>query len=212
VSNPRAVFLEAARTATSLLRRDEVGERWDEPSALREMRVGDLAGHLLRGARSVETYLDAAEPPEAVYDGVGYYAALNLTTDLEDDLNRSVRDRASEAARGGWREVGEEARALCDRLTVRLGEERPDRRVTVIMGLTLTLDECLTTRVVELVVHTDDLAASVGLDDQFPPAPDAASLVIATLVTLARLRHGDEAVMRALARRERDVPDALRVF
>jgi hypothetical protein len=36
--------------------------------------------------------------------------------------------------------------------------------------------------------------------------------VISTLVQIARLRHGDMAVLRALTRRERDLVQALRVF
>jgi hypothetical protein len=67
------------------------------------------------------------------------------------------------------------------------------------------------TRMVELVAHTDDLAVSVGLEPP-PPDPDAATLVVHCLVDVARRRHGDLAVVRALTRRERDVVDALRAF
>ena len=75
----------------------------------------------------------------------------------------------------------------------------------------MTLDDYLVTRLIELVVHTDDLA--VSLDVAAPPIPAAATgLVITTLVEVARIRHGDTAVLRALTRRERDAVAALRVL
>ncbi len=212
VPDPRAAFLDASGAATRLLGRPEVGERWNEPSALPELSVGELAGHLLRGILTVETYLDADEPAEGALDAAGYYHALNLTTDLADDLNRSVRVRSAEAARGGWRAVADEAESLRRRLQGRLGEERSDRRVAVALGLRMSLDEYLVTRVVELVVHTDDLATSVDLSEEFVPTSEASAVTIETLVAVARLRHGDLAVIRSLVRRERDRFEALRVL
>jgi hypothetical protein len=64
---------------------------------------------------------------------------------------------------------------------------------------------------VELVVHADDLAASVGVEPT-PPQPAATAVAIDVLVGVARVRHGDMAVLRALARRERDTVRALRVL
>ncbi len=55
------------------------------------------------------------------------------------------------------------------------------------------------------------LAVSLHLD--LPDLPvEAAGLAITTLVDVARLRHGDLAVLRALTRRERDAASALRVL
>jgi hypothetical protein len=66
----------------------------------------------------------------------------------------------------------------------------------------LGLDDFLLTRLMELVVHADDLAYGVGL-----PAPDFPERVTAPVVDLlARLavrRHGPVNVVRGLARAER---------
>lgn len=63
---------------------------------------------------------------------------------------------------------------------------------------------------VELAVHLEDLALSVGVH---APAPEAAlAIAIDVLVAAARERHGDQAVLHALARRERDTNHALRVL
>jgi hypothetical protein len=54
----------------------------------------------------------------------------------------------------------------------------------------------------EIAVHSDDLAVSVGVEP--PPLPEAVSRVVRhLLVDLAAQRHGDTAVLRGLARAER---------
>jgi len=209
----RAAFLRVAASARQVIAAPEVAAHWDEPSVLAQLTVRGLAGHLGRGAWVVEEYLDAGIPADAVDvgDAVGYYAAIVLTTDLDDVLNTAIRDRGETEAAGGHDAVLERLDATRARLAERFAALAPDARVAAIMGVTLDLDEYLVTRMVELVAHTDDLAVSVGLE---PPAPDpdAATLVVHCLVDVARRRHGDLAVVLALTRRERDVVDALRAF
>lgn len=72
------------------------------------------------------------------------------------------------------------------------------------------LSDYLRTRVVELAVHADDLAASVDTDIVVPE--NVASVTCAVFLDLARARSGDVAVMRTFARRERGDPEVLRVF
>jgi hypothetical protein len=94
-------------------------------------------------------------------------------------------------------------------LRMRLADEPEDRRVEVIDGFVLALDEYLITRIVELTLHSDDLCASVGKPT---PALPGTELTIRTLVDVATMRHGETAVLHALARRERDTVEALRVI
>jgi hypothetical protein len=209
----RSVFLRAARSARDAIASPEVAARWDDGSALAQFTVRALAGHLGRGAWVVEQYLDAgiADTPVEVPDAAGYYAAVVLTPDPDDALNATIRERGEAEAAGGRDAVLERLDATLARLGDRLPALPADTRVSVIMGVTLDLDEYLVTRIVELVVHIDDLAVSVGRDAP-EPDPDAATLVVGALVGGARRRHGDRAVVRALTRRERDVDDALRAF
>jgi hypothetical protein len=177
--------------------------------------VRGLAGHLLRAMTSVEGYLDHPDPAGGGRDvlcAARYYATvLGAETDIHSDLHRSVRQRGVEAAPGRADDFAFQWGETAGALVVRLVREPADRLVEVYGGLVLTLDEYLVTRLVELVVHGDDLATSIGVA---PPAvsPAATGLVIATLVDVARLRHGDTGVVRALARRERDAVGALRVI
>lgn len=61
-----------------------------------------------------------------------------------------------------------------------------------------------------MVVHLDDLEASVGVPMDLPA--EAVEVAIGVLLEMARLRHPPMAVVRALARRERDEAQALRVL
>ena len=66
----------------------------------------------------------------------------------------------------------------------------------------LLLDDLLVTRMMELAVHSDDLAVSVGTATPAPPER-AVDTVIQLLSRLAVRRHGPTAVLRALSRAER---------
>ena len=213
VTDIRALFSETIDATTPLLAERALMERFDGPSALAEFSVRGLAGHLLRAMTSVEGYLDRAEPAGAApVSAAEYYAAvIGTDTDINSDLHRSVRQRGVEAAPGPADEYPARWRETAARLEARLAAATPGRLVQVYGDHVLTLDEYLVTRLIELVVHGDDLAASLGVPA--PPLPAAATgLAIATLVEVARLRHGDGAVLRALARRERDTVGALRVL
>jgi hypothetical protein len=96
-------------------------------------------------------------------------------------------------------------------LRERLAQEPMQRRVAVLHrpGEEMLLDEYLRTRCVELAVHIEDLALSVGSDVRAPER--AVTVAVEVLIGAARQRHGDREVLHGLARRERDVIDALRV-
>jgi uncharacterized protein (TIGR03083 family) len=216
MTDVRALFIDTALAAQTLLFEPALVEKFDGPSALAEFPVRGLAGHLLRAMTSVEGYLDRPEPgagPDlAVVSPADYCAALaEAGNDLDSEFHRAIRRRGLDEASGTPEELALAWSRTAARLGDRLQSESGDRLVQVFGDMVLTLDDYLVTRLVELVVHADDLAASLGV----PPAPlpaAATGLVIATLVEVARIRHGDAAVLRALARRERDTVEALRVL
>jgi hypothetical protein len=89
-----------------------------------------------------------------------------------------------------------------------LPTEPGDRVVFLPWGpWSLRLDDFLITRMMELAVHSDDLAYSVDTDT--PELPDAVlEPVLGLLTALAVRRHGQPAVLRALSRAER-APDRI---
>ena len=141
----------------------------------------------------------------------GYYGDLAGASEPAPALNTGVRQRSAETAAQGPEALAAEVGAARERLRVRLAQEPADRLMTVRhQGHTLLLDEYLRTRCVELAVHTEDLALSVSSDVRTPGTTLTAAVDV--LVGAARNRHGDAEVLHALARRERDGHDALRVL
>jgi hypothetical protein len=207
----RQAFIDCSAASLALLKSPAVAEQWDGPSALPEFSLKGLAGHLVRATGTVKVYLDRDEPDEEPISTSAYYAAAVDVTDIASPLHVAVRERGEEHAAGGYESLIHQYEDELKHLRSRLAGEPEDRRIRVFKDLVLLLDDYLVTRMIELIVHSDDLAVSVGLaTPEFPPV--AAGMAIDALVGVALLRHGDLAVLRALTRRERDDIEALRVL
>jgi uncharacterized protein (TIGR03083 family) len=195
-------YLSAATTVSALLHSPALPARWTGPSALAEFRVSGLAGHLARGVFNVETYLARPVPSGTTTDAAGYFLAVTGDADLSSEPNRQIRERGEADAGPSAEDLAARYDAGLARLVVDLPGMPESRPVPMIGGNVLSLGECLITRLVELLVHADDLAASIGV-----PTPDfsdePADLVVTVLARIARRRHGTVPVLRALARHER---------
>ncbi|GIH05657.1 hypothetical protein Rhe02_37240 [Rhizocola hellebori] len=198
------VFLATAETVAPLLRTPELESRWHEPSALADFRISGLAGHLARAVLNVERYLDAPVPHGIEpMDAVTYFRTTGADADdPADPIHRVIRERGEQAAEGGPTALAGQYDSARARLGERLSGLSVGQPVLMFDRHVLLLGECLLTRLVELAVHTDDLAVSLGL-----PTPDvgdqAMDLVVTTLSRISRQRHGSLAVLRAFSRRER---------
>lgn len=212
----RDVFLATGDAAMMAMSADETTGAWDRSSALAEMTVGELVAHLARAITQVEVYLDES-PPAAGSELVsaGSYFAHFVDQagrgDIASPANVAVRRRAQESAVRGQTAIVEHAGECLARLRTRFPTEPPDRTLAVFGGLVMNLDQYLLTRIVEMVVHMDDLCVSVGIPLVGVDVM-AFMFATATLVQTASARVGMLGVVRALARRERDADDALRVF
>ena len=204
LSETRGVFLEAAATAVLLLEDPAVTECWIEPSVLADYTVGGLAAHLGRAVSTPVGYLDqkATDRP-ADTDAADYFlAALGDHDPVDSDLHRGVRQRSDDMAASGPLGVLDATRAALQSLTGRLEVEPEDRVVVVFGGMAMTLDDYLETRIVELVIHADDLAASVpGLDVGLVPAAGWA-LARRVVADVAAERLGDRQFVLGLSRAE----------
>jgi hypothetical protein len=205
-------YLSAAGMAVALLRRPEVGAAWEQPSALAEMTVAGLAGHLAYQIFSVGPALDEPLTEEAPIPLLEHYArAAWIVAPLDGEANAGIRASGERIAAEGAQALAERADATYTELTTRLAG-RPGDSVVLLSrtGWALTLDDFLITRTMELAVHMDDLAVSVKVAP--PELPEAAfAPVLDLLARLAVRKHGQSALLRALTRAER-APAAVNAF
>ena len=205
-------FVTAARSVADLLARPEVAAAWDQPSALPAWKVSGLAGHLGDQAPLVVTLLTAEESDrEPITLDEHYRRAAWVGAAVDDEVNVSIRAAGERDAAEGRDALVARVRDALDALPAALATTLPDRSVLIPwQGWAVRRDDFLTIRMMEIAVHSDDLAASVGLDA--PSLPDAVlGPVLGLLTRLAVTRHGQSAVVTALSRAER-APDRINAF
>lgn len=207
-------FLVSAQSAVTLLAEDAVGARWDEPSALADLSVGGLASHLAVQVSSVRDALLAArleveEEPIPLLEH--YTRAAWARGSHDDEANVSIRTKAEEQAHSGHAALMESVQTALDDVARLLAEEAEPRVVRMpSWGWALAFDDFLVTRMMEITVHGDDLAVSIGVQPPLLP-PSVLEPVLSLLVGVAVLRHGQAAVVRTLARAER-APASIAAF
>jgi hypothetical protein len=200
----RTAFLTAAQAAVTLLSDPAVAASWDEPSALAELKVSGLAGHLARQILTVPRVLAQDMPAEDPVSLVDHYSWVRWRdAGLDDEANVSIRRDSESEAADGPAALAARAAAELEQLRRALPAE-PDGRVAHLPWgpWSLSLEDYLVTRMLEIAVHSDDLAHSTGIPAPELP-PEVLDPVLALLWQLALLRHGPTAVLRALSRAER---------
>jgi hypothetical protein len=201
----REAFLRAAESVARLLRDPAVAERWDQPSALQGFTVGGLAAHLAAQVHDqVSLALDAADPGADRIGLLDHYARVAWTDgDLDSEVNTGIRRKGEAQAEAGAAGLTAKVEEALAALRERLPAEPADRVVHLPWtGWSFSLDDLLITRMMEIAVHSDDLAVSCGIATPDLP-PEVIEPVTDLLSRLALRRHGQAAVLRALSRAER---------
>lgn len=203
-----SLYPQVAAVAAGLVTHPEVARRWRDESACAGMTVGGLAHHLAGQTRTVVRLLSAPpheEPPVGVLEH--YRRAAWVHTGLDDEVNVGIREGADEDAATGPEalaaKVSADLAALPPALAPVLdGTRTPDAVLVPWQGWALTAHDLVLTRTMEVLVHSDDLAASI--DAQPPTFPlEAAQAVAGLLAAVAVERHGATPVIRALSRPQR---------
>jgi len=201
-------FLTTARIALGLMRSPQVAEHWEKPSALPEFGVSGLVGHIGYQALPLPAMISAPVGEEPVVSLMEHYARANWTElDVESEVHTRIRA-------GGEKLAAEGQAALCDRFEQTLaelekalpGQENRGVRMPHWGPWAVSLDEYLVSRLMEFVVHCDDLAVSVGADTpEFPRHVN--ETVIDLLTRMALNKHSAVDVVRAFSRKERAPQD-----
>jgi hypothetical protein len=197
-SNNVGIFLETANVVHAAIADEAVAAAWDRPSVLEEQRVSNLCGHLARGTWVVGEYLATGPPPGPPdFNSGAEYLSL-LSDRATEEFHRANRQREATLVPISHSELVTMLRDRLAELDEALRSGAPDRLVAVFSGLVIRLDHYLATRIVEQVVHLDDLARSVGRDPW--PTPQCDALVVALGAEIGLRRRGPTAMVRALYR------------
>ena len=200
----REAFLTAAESAAKMLDQPAVAVAWTEPSALTGFTVGGLAEHLATQILFVLRTLRQPAPHGEPVSLLGHYDRVTwIGADLDAEVNVAIRRGGEDAAVEGAAALVSRTHATVRELCDLLPAEPADRVVQPPSGpWGLRLDDLLVTRMMEIAVHSDDLAVSVGIATPQLPAR-VLDPVLKLLADLAVRRHGAVALLRALSRSER---------
>ena len=202
-------YLEVAGVVRNFLATSDVAKYWDYPSALEEWTVAGLAGHLARPVLNLSSVLAEPVPLGSPrHSAVDYYCQMPAS-DAEHDspAARAIRARGVESA-------GTDLSDLLDRYDKALAlaiDTLPSLPVECEIGtpaqgggVRMLLRQYLITRMIEMLVHTDDLAVSVGAN--YPEFPsDATDDVVSTLACISARRNTPTDLLRVLTRAERPI-------
>lgn len=203
-----AVFLRSLPPVMSALFDQSVlDERWNAPSVLTGMSIGALACHLAAQIHHADDLLRRTNAFPVLPGGADeHYARAAWVHTVSPDDPANDQSKARDQAERGLRTLRIETAAAIERLSLLLESGQATAAAGLPwQGWALRRDDFLLTRLLELVVHGEDLALS--LDIPAPPWPDdALAPVLDLLVRLSVRRHGRSAVLSALTRRERSQP------
>ena len=96
----RTLVVEAVATAADYIDKENVAERWEEPSALEGMTIGALAAHLVRAAGSTLAYLDRTSP-DTTTDGDLLNPVTYFHAAVDSPIHEQIKTVSSEEAANG---------------------------------------------------------------------------------------------------------------
>jgi hypothetical protein len=210
-------YLDAADWLIEVLGGAELAHGWEQASAVARYSIGGMAAHAVHGGvvRLIQV-LQEPEPADGHPVNLVDFCGPNRMAQPDDDdpLFAVLRAGAEEVALEGQAALLESCRSARSTLAVQLPTIPANRPVSIvrIAGGVVSLRDYLRTRVLEVVVHGDDLVASVEGCDAPDPPPAAVDVCLELCLELARAQLGDRTALRAFTRAERADPDALRIL
>lgn len=208
----RDIFTHAADLVGPLVARSEVAAAWTQESSCAGMTVGGLARHLVEQSLYVVEYLAAPAPPDtrqiSVLQHNAYSGWAHEGPDGPENQGICAGWNQQATVEGPADTVRLQSEAI-EQLPGVLGQA-PESMYLPWQEVVMPADDFIVTRMMEMVVHADDLAVSLGV-----PTPDFGPAVlepvIGLLAGLSVARHGQDAVVRTLVRPQR-APGSIAAF
>jgi hypothetical protein len=199
-----------------LVARPEVAQKWNEPSTLESWSVQTLVGHAVGPLDLIITDCEQPEPATPRFRGIVEYtrmARLERREDLELEGHQLIKVMADKRAAKGPAHVLEMASRWVEELKWMLPAMDPNKHVYLprMPPMAGSLAMMVMNRTMELTVHMDDLAVSVGVPTP-PIRPEAGAMALTVLMSVARRANTDLEILRAMARGERAKPNATRAI
>ena len=200
----RDAVVRAVDAIVDLVTAPEIADAWERESVLPGMTIGGLTRHLVSQPECAVQFLRIQPPPPhaPVVSLVQLYRRTDwFAAPVDGAENTSIRDDFNAMAAGGpAHAIAILRRAYAD-LPAAIAAAGSTTYVPW-QDCTLSTDDFLVVRLMEMVVHADDLAGSVER-----PTPtfdnDVTHPVLALLAVLAAEQHGTAVALRTLARSER---------
>lgn len=167
-------------------------QQWELPG-LGEWTVLELAAHASRAYTTIEQYLRPAGGVIDIASAADYFR-LGLAA---PDINAQVAQRARDEVELLGDDPVAAIAARADSAVAAVERAAPGTVAETFVG-TLALADYLATRVVEVTVHTLDLCAALGRDDE---PPDGAGRVSLQVVAAIAAGHSQGLLLRALTGR-----------
>ena len=160
----RSALTATVDQLTDLVGSPAVADAWDRESALAGMTVGGLARHLVSQPECAVEFLSTPGPPDAqLLTLVGHYERVDwLHAPVDAPQNTSIRDDFNQMGSAGRTESVE----VLAQSREQLGAAIDAAGLTTYVpwqDCALPTDDFLVVRLMEIVVHADELACSVGL-------------------------------------------------
>lgn len=187
----RSVMGAAVDQLTELVGSDEVARAWHQESALPGMTVGGLTRHLVSQPECAVEFLTTPGPPHApVLTLVGHYDRVDwLHAPVDAAENISIRDEFNQLAEAGHAESVQVLVRSRDQLDSAI-EAAGTTTYVPWQHCALPTDDFLVVRLMEILVHADDLASSTGVVTPVfdPGVVEAVVCLLAALAVRRRAR------------------------
>ena len=197
----KSAFGEAVQQLVEVVGRIPA-ESWEKPG-LGEWTVRELLSLVVGAVEAPVAYAGQAKPIDL--DGAAEYYISAMASP-------SIHQEVAERARQGVERLGDDPasalRAVADRTLAAIEEFADDEPMSTSVG-TVRLVDYLPTRILEVVVHTLDIADAAGVSVE--PPPDALSVSLALLGDIA-IRQGDGAMLALALSGRRSLPEGYNVL